>query len=60
MVNKDAVFSFLDDLRDSGKINMFGAGVYVQELYQIERNKANDLVKEWMATYSDRHPIQSK
>lgn len=56
-INKDAVFSFLDDLRDSGKINMFGAGVYVQEMYCLKRSEANALVVEWMQTFSERHPV---
>lgn len=53
MVNKEDVFSFLNDLRASGKINMFGAGVYVQELYSLERREANALVAEWMQNFSE-------
>lgn len=53
-MNKEAVFLFLDDLRESGKINMFGAGPYVQEIFGLKRFEANQLVKEWMMSFNER------
>lgn len=51
---QDQVNRFLDSLRRSGAINMFGAGPYVAEAFGLERHEANDYVKNWMQTFSDR------
>lgn len=56
-VNKDEVFAYLDDLRESGITNMWGAGLYIQTEFEIDNNEARDLVLEWMETFEERHPI---
>ena len=53
---QDDVNSFLDHLRESGSINMFGAAPYVAEVFDVSRNEARDLVKNWMETFVERHP----
>jgi hypothetical protein len=53
---KESVFKFLDDLRESGAVNMFGAGQFVQEAFDVDRREARTLVGEWMDTFSERHP----
>ena len=50
------VFVFLDRLRESGITNMFGAGPYVEEYFDLKRRVAGDLVIKWMTTFEDRHP----
>lgn len=42
---------FLDELRESGKTNMFGAGRYVSEAFGIGNKEANDIVGYWMETF---------
>lgn len=42
---------FLDDLRESGETNMFGASPYVQEEFGVDRKEARAIVLEWMATF---------
>lgn len=54
-MNKEEVFLFLDDLRDSGKINMFGAAAYVESAFGCKRFEAKELLLEWMKTFSERH-----
>jgi len=54
-MNKEIVFTFLDDLRESGITNMFGSGPYVQEAFGIDRYEARDLVLEWMKTFNERN-----
>jgi len=54
---KESVFEFLDDLRESGAVNMFGAGQFVQEAFDVDRREARTLVGEWMDTFSERHPV---
>lgn len=58
-MDKEAVFEYLDALRESGTINMFGAGPYVQEAFGLDRRDARDLVIEWMETFSTRQPVPS-
>ena len=54
-MNKEEVFQFLDDLRESGIVNMFGAGPYVEGAFGCKRSEAKALVVEWMKTFSERH-----
>jgi hypothetical protein len=55
-LNLDEVFQYLDELRESGDTNMYGAGPYVQREFGLDRNEARILVLEWMNTFSERHP----
>ena len=41
-------FEFLDDLRESGEINMFGAPSVLQEVFDLGRYEARDIVASWM------------
>jgi len=50
-MDKDVVFRFLNDLRTSGRVNMFGSGVYLQEVFGVDRYEANELVAEWMRSF---------
>ncbi len=55
---KDEVFEFLDNLRASGVVNMFGAAPYVQEEFEdLDKKEAGWYVGEWMRTFSERHSI---
>ena len=54
-MNKEEIFIFLDNVRESGSINMFGAGPVVQEMFGLSRYEARDVVLEWMQTFSQRH-----
>ena len=53
---QEKVNVFLDQLRESGAINMFGAAPYVSDAFGVSRNEARDLVKNWMQTFAERHP----
>lgn len=57
MADQDSIqetfYEFLDDLRDSGVTNMFGAAPYLQREFGLDRNKAKDVLLAWMK--SDRH-----
>ena len=53
--DREEMFEFLDDLRESGETNMFGAGPYVQEAFGLSRSDARKVVIEWMGTFSERH-----
>lgn len=52
---QDKVNVFLDELRESGAINMFGAAPYVAEQFGVDKYEARDLVVNWMETFGERH-----
>lgn len=47
----DEHLDYLDDLRESGDTNMYGAGPYVVERFGITKKEARDIVKYWMETF---------
>ena len=48
----EKVYTYLDDLRESGVTNMFGAGPYVEEAFDIPESEARELLIGWMEAYS--------
>jgi len=56
---KEDYFKFLDALRESGQINMFGAASYLVEMFDLKRSEAREIVMEWMKTFSERHRVVS-
>ena len=59
-VDKEKVFTYLDNLRESGITNMFGSAPYVAEEFDVNIREARELVSEWMRTFSERHPIEEE
>lgn len=57
---KDHHLLFLDELRDSGATNMFGAAPYVMDAYHLSREKAVAIVSYWMKTFGERHPVRGR
>ena len=55
MTLQEKVNVFLDDLRESGAINMFGAAPYVADAFGVSKYEARDLVINWMETFGERH-----
>jgi len=51
--NSDEQNQFLDELRESGKTNMFGAGRYLQEEFGIDRTEAREVLLEWIKNFED-------
>ena len=58
MMNR-TYFQFLDSLRESGQINMFGAAPVLADMYDLSKSEARTIVKEWMETYGERKERQS-
>tara|TARA_R100000458_G_C8247999_1_gene225487 strand:+ start:305 stop:490 length:186 start_codon:yes stop_codon:yes gene_type:complete len=42
---------YLDDLRESGVTNMFGAGSYLQDEFGITKYDANRILMTWMENF---------
>lgn len=50
-------FRFLDDLRESGITNMYGAAPFVQGEFSISYDAACKTLQAWMQTFShDKSP----
>ena len=45
-------FEYLDDLRDSGVTNMFGAAVYLRRDCGLDKATASKGLSQWMRTFS--------
>lgn len=61
MANEKAVikfdakyYDFLDELRESGKTNMFGARPYLEREFGLDKKKATEILSDWMATFGKR------
>ena len=44
-------FIFLDNLRESGVVNMFGASEYVSDEFGISKSEARKILTDWMMAY---------
>ena len=42
---------FLDDLRESGVTNMFGAAPYLEEEFGLEKREARAILSQWMREF---------
>jgi len=51
--NSDEQNQFLDELRESGKTNMFGAGRFLQDEFGIDRTEAREVLLEWIKNFKD-------
>ena len=48
-------FEYLDALRLSGVMNMFGAGQYLEAEFGLNKRYARTVLSEWMRTFGERH-----
>lgn len=57
-MNKTGLYyKFLDDLRESGITNMYGAIPYLIEAFsELSQKEAKEILKNWMETFSERYP----
>jgi len=46
--NLKAEYKYLDALRESGVVNMFGAGPYLEEVFDINKKEAKEILVSWM------------
>ena len=49
-------YQYLDALRESGAINILGAGAYLERNFRLNKTTARAILMKWMETYSERHP----
>lgn len=44
-------YTYLNELRNSGTTNMFGASSYLQEEFDLSRYEAKDILMSWMKSF---------
>ncbi len=50
---------FLDDLRELGGVNMYGARrPLMDEFPELDKNEARAVLKEWMRTFAEQHGLK--
>jgi hypothetical protein len=51
--DKEKYFNYLNDLRDSGTTNMFGAVPYLMKEFpgELDRNEARKVLTDWMESF---------
>ena len=57
MEMQEKVNVYLNALRKSGAINMFGAAPYISETFGVNRTEAKQYLLNWMQTFDERHPL---
>ncbi len=50
-MTKVEVYEYLNNLRDSGITNMYGAAPYLQEVFGFEKKEARKWVGDWMRDF---------
>ena len=55
-MNKE-YYEYLDALRESGAVNMFGAGAYLQDEFGLSRYEARTILIAWMGQYSGEKTV---
>ena len=57
----DEHLDFLDDLRESGVTNMYGAASYVYQAYPgLTERESQQVLAYWMDTFSERYPANAR
>ncbi len=54
------MFVWLDDLRDSGMVNMFGAYPLLAEAFSIPKPLARQVWSAWAQSFDQRHGAQQE
>jgi hypothetical protein len=52
---RETLMVWLDDLRDSGVTNMFGAVPYLRDTWDFDEKTARAVLSHWMETFAERH-----
>ena len=46
---------YLDELRESGVTNMFGAGPYIKQVFGVNQKESHKILSYWMSSFGERH-----
>ena len=48
---KNKYWIYLENLRKSGVVNMFGAAPYLQKTFDLGYKEATEILRDWMKNY---------
>ena len=51
--SEQKMFDYLEELRQSGDTNMFGASPYLQHAFGLDKKEARAVLSKWMKLHSD-------
>lgn len=46
-------YEYLEELRQSGETNMYGARPYLQDQFGLDKNEASLILADWMDNYQE-------
>jgi hypothetical protein len=52
----DEMLIYLDELKESGEINMFGARPIIASRFWLDKKESAAVLSYWMETFVERHP----
>ena len=52
-ISDNEYFSYLNDLRDSGVTNMFGAGEYLERDFNLDKREAREILTRWIRSFDE-------
>lgn len=47
------VMEYLNELRESGRTNMYGAGTYIEDRFTLDSREAKRILLLWMSNFND-------
>lgn len=56
----ETYFEYLDTLRETGVTNMFGAGRWLENAFDLDRKEAREVLSGWMATFAKDKPASER
>jgi len=59
-VNEQKYYDFLEDLRQSGDTNMYGAASYLIAAFGMKLDRAVSILSDWMEGHDDPSRIMEK
>jgi len=51
MEYNEKIEEFLNELRESGITNMFGAGAFLEDEFGVDKRETRKLLKQWMEKF---------
>jgi len=57
-MNKETIYKYLEALRDSGAINMWGAGAYLERDFGMNRREAKAALLDWFESFNTQEKTQ--
>lgn len=57
MQMQEKINVYLNALRESGTVNMFGAAPYISETFGVNKEEARQYLKNWMASFSKNQNV---